>query len=68
MRFRDHMSAKAITLCFAGIGMVLMAVFLATAGVQLQAVVLIELAAALIVLGWLICGLMLDRRVQSVYR
>ena len=34
MRFRDHMSAKAITLCFAGIGMVLMAVFLVTAEVH----------------------------------
>lgn len=62
MRFRDHMSAKAITLCFAGIGMVLMAVFLVTAEVQLNMVMLFELAAALIILGCLLCGWLLDRR------
>lgn len=62
MRFRDHISEKAITLCFAVIGMILMAVFLATAGLQPHEMILIELSAVLIISGWLISGWLISRR------
>lgn len=69
MRFRDYFSSKAISLCFLGIGALLLAVFLNVAGTPLPLLLLVEAFLVLLVFLWLLCSFFVEsRRMKKLRR
>ena len=62
MKLREYVSSKAITLCFLGIGALLLAVFSGVAGIGLPLLLTAESFLLLIVLAWLLCSWYLERK------
>lgn len=62
MRFSDYLRSKAVTLCFLGIGALLLAVFMAFAQANLSLIFFAELFLLIMVLLWTGCTYWLERR------
>lgn len=62
MTFRKYAASKAVTLCFLGIGLLAMAVFMAIAGAGGGLILSAALLLALLTVGWVVCGFLAERR------
>ena len=61
MTIRDYLHTKAITLCFLGIGVLLIAAILGVSDVAFQLIGLLVLFVFLFILVWFVCSYLLDR-------
>ena len=60
MKLRDYIFSKAVTLCFLGLGGVIIAVFMALAGVSPYMIAAAELFLLILAVGWVIVSFFLD--------
>ena len=60
MKLRDYIFSKAVTLCFLGLGGVIIAVFMTLAGVSPYMIVAAELFLLILAAGWVIVSFFLD--------
>lgn len=62
MRLRDYISAKAVTLCFLGIGLLLLCLFMQAAEIGIPLIMVMALCILLATLAWLLLSWYLDRK------
>lgn len=62
MTLREYISSKSVTLCFLGIGAILLAIFTIVGGIGLPLILTAEAFMILIVLIWLLCSWYLERK------
>lgn len=60
MKLRDYIFSKAVTLCFLGLGGVIIAVFMTLAGVSPYMIAAAELFLLILAVGWVIVSFFLD--------
>lgn len=69
MRFGDYFASKAVTLCFLGLGALLLAIFMSVSGTGADMLVLAVCFLLLLTLGWLLSGFFLAcRRLAKLER